>query len=162
MLVWKIIGWPCLLGICTIVTAQAVNVLFTRALLRFERRRRKATDEKLQQINQYVGAIRHLRWYSWEKVFVQRVLEARERELNLRVVTSLWRIMISFTNTFASGSFPVAAFYAYTVLAGRSLRIEIAFPALQLFNMVSTFLYQFLLLTITARNHVTLGNKEMS
>ena len=48
--------------------------------------------------------------------------------------------MISFTNTFASGSFPVAAFYAYTVLARRPLRIEIAFPALQLFNMLESSL----------------------
>ncbi len=34
--------------------------------------------------------------------------------------------------------FPVAAFYAYTYLAGQSLRIDIAFPALQLFSMLET------------------------
>ena len=32
--------------------------------------------------------------------------------------------------------FPVAAFYAYTVLAGQKLRVDIAFPALQLFSML--------------------------
>lgn len=41
-----------------------------------------------------------------------------------------------FTNTFASGMFPVAAFYAFTALAGHPLRIDIAFPALQLFTML--------------------------
>lgn len=41
----------------------------------------------------------------------------------------------TFTNTFASGMFPVAGFYAFTALAGQPLRIDIAFPALQLFTM---------------------------
>lgn len=71
---------------------------------------------------------------------MRRVLQARKRELSLRVATGLWRIMIAFTNTLAGGMFPVAAFYAFTALAGRPLRIEIAFPALQLFTMLENSL----------------------
>lgn len=67
-------------------------------------------------------------------------MESRQHELKLRVITSIWRILISFTNTFASGMFPVVAFWAYTVLAGQSLRVDIAFPALQLFSMLETSL----------------------
>ena len=67
---------------------------------------------------------------------------ARQHELNLRIITRLWGIMISFTNTFASGMFPVAAFYAYTVWADRPLRIDIAFPALQLFGMLEDSLHE--------------------
>ena len=36
--------------------------------------------------------------------------------------------------------FPVVAFFAYTALAGQPLRIDIAFPALQLFTMLETSL----------------------
>ena len=67
-------------------------------------------------------------------------MESRQHELNLRIITSIWKILISFTNTFASGMFPVAAFYAYTVWAGQPLRVDIAFPALQLFSMLETSL----------------------
>lgn len=63
-------------------------------------------------------------------------MEARKEELKFRVVVSIWRILISFTNVFASGLFPVVAFWAYTVLAGQSLRVDVAFPALQLFSML--------------------------
>lgn len=63
-------------------------------------------------------------------------MEARQHELNLRIITSLWNILIAFTNTFASGMFPVVAFYAYTVWASQPLRIDVAFPALQLFTML--------------------------
>lgn len=67
-------------------------------------------------------------------------MEARQHELKLRVITALWRVTISFTNEFASGLFPVMAFWAYTVLTGKSLRVDIAFPALQLFSMLESSL----------------------
>jgi hypothetical protein len=67
-------------------------------------------------------------------------MESRQHELHLRVITGLWRIMINFTNTFASGLFPVVAFWAYTILSGRALRVDVAFPALQLFSMLETSL----------------------
>jgi ABC-type multidrug transport system fused ATPase/permease subunit len=138
VLIWRLIGWPCLIGVVTVFAAQAINAIITRVLLRWERRRREASDVKLQIISQFVEAIRHLRWYGWQDAWLSKIMAARQHELNLRVVTSIWGILISFTNTFANGMFPVAAFYAYTYLAGQPLRIDIAFPALQLFSMLST------------------------
>ena len=142
VLIWRLIGWPCLFGVVTVLLAQAINALITKALLGWERRRRKATDIKLQKISQFVEAIRHLRWYGWQDFWQEQIMIARQHELNLRIVTRLWSIMISFTNTFASGMFPVAAFYAYTVWANQPLRIDIAFPALQLFGMLQNSLHE--------------------
>ena len=142
VLIWRLIGWPCLFGVVTVLLAQAINALITKALLGWERRRRKATDIKLQKISQFVEAIRHLRWYGWQDFWQEQIMVARQHELNLRIVTRLWSIMISFTNTFASGMFPVAAFYAYTVWADQPLRIDIAFPALQLFGMLQNSLHE--------------------
>jgi ABC-type multidrug transport system fused ATPase/permease subunit len=69
-------------------------------------------------------------------------MEARQHELALRIVTATLQVLINFTNVLASGMFPVAAFYAYTALAGLPLRIDIAFPALQLFGMLEMTLRQ--------------------
>ena len=129
-------GWTCLIGVLTVLVAQAFNALTVRLLLRWERIRRKATDAKLQAISEFVQAIRHLRWYSWEKPWLEKILYKRQHELRLRVLTSAFGLIVSFTNQFASGMFPVIAFYAYTYLAGQPLRIDIAFPALQLFGML--------------------------
>ncbi|KAL9010787.1 MAG: hypothetical protein Q9173_004315, partial [Seirophora scorigena] len=140
VLVWKLIGWPCLFGILTVAVAQSINAVVTRILLRFERKRRAATDQKLKKTTQYVGAIRHLRWYGWQDVWRERIMQARQQELRLFIVTGLLRALINFFNFLASDLFPVAAFYAYTILAGKPLRIDIAFPALQLFNMLENSL----------------------
>jgi ABC-type multidrug transport system fused ATPase/permease subunit len=142
ILIWRLIGWPCLIGVLAVLIAQAINVLIARALIRWERVRRVATDSKLQILSQFVEAIRHLRWYGWQEAWLTQIMEARQHELNLRVTTSLWNILINFTNTFASGMFPVAAFYAYTYWAGQPLRVDIAFPALQLFSNLEDSLRQ--------------------
>ncbi|KAL8737968.1 MAG: hypothetical protein Q9181_001190 [Wetmoreana brouardii] len=130
VLVWKLIGWPCLFGVVTVIVAQSLNVLITRLLLRYERERRKVTDDKLKKVAQY----------GWQDFWQEQVMQARQTELRYMILTGFWRVLISFTNHLATGLFPVAAFYAYTALAGESLRIDIAFPALQLFAMLESSL----------------------
>ncbi|KAI9368175.1 P-loop containing nucleoside triphosphate hydrolase protein [Aspergillus egyptiacus] len=137
-LVWKVLGPSCFLGIFVVLIAQSINVLITRTLLRWERVRRMATDARLQVSSQFVEALRHLRWYGWQNHWLHQVMESRNAELRLRVITKLWGLAIIFVNTFASGLFPVVALYAYTLLAGQSLSIDIIFPALQLFTMLET------------------------
>ena len=161
VLIWRLIGWPCLLGVLTVFAAQAINALIARALLRWEGVRRTATDGKLQKISQFVEAIRHLRWYGWQDAWLKDIMGARQRELNLRIITSLLNIMIDFTNFFASGLFPVAAFYAYTSLAGLPLRIDIAFPAIELFRLLEENLSEIPeLITALLKASVAVGRIE--
>ena len=161
VLIWRMIGWPCLFGVLTVILAQGFNVLITRILLQRERIRRTATDNKLQKVTEYVNAIRHLRWYGWQDFWQDQIMQARQQELNLRIITSLWGILISFTNNLASGMFPVAAFYAYTVLAGQPLRVDIAFPALQLFSMLEGSLREIpSLITVLLNARIAVGRIE--
>ncbi|KAL8733032.1 MAG: hypothetical protein Q9166_002430 [cf. Caloplaca sp. 2 TL-2023] len=161
VLVWKLIGWPCLFGVVTVIVAQTINVLITRVLLQYERERREVTDGKLKKVSQYVGAIRHLRWYGWQDFWQEQIMQARQQELRLFVVTGLWRNMIDVTNYLASGLFPVAAFYAFTALAGQPLRIDVAFPALQLFAMLERSLRDVPnLITVLLNANIAVGRIE--
>lgn len=135
-LVWVLFGPSCFLGIMAVFIAQAANAWVSRIALRWQRIARAATDVRLQITSQFVESIRHLRWYGWQDHWLRQVMEARQHELNLKIVTGLWGVLIRFINTFSSGVFPVVALYAYTMLAGRELRIDIIFPALQLFGML--------------------------
>lgn len=161
VLIWRLIGWPCLCGVITVVSAQGINVLITRILLQRERIRRTATDSKLQKVTEYVSAIRHLRWHGWQDFWQEQIMQARQHELNLRIITSLLGILIRFTNNLASGMFPVAAFYAFTVLAGQPLRVDIAFPAIQLFSMLEDSLREIPgLITVLLNAKIAVGRIE--
>ncbi|GAB7349257.1 hypothetical protein MBLNU459_g8410t2 [Dothideomycetes sp. NU459] len=160
-LIWRLIGWSCMVGVATVVVAQCINAVLARQLISWEKVRRKATDSKLHQISQFVEAIRHLRWYGWHPTWLNKIMDARQKELNLKIVTNLWNIAITFFNTLGSGLLPVAAFYAYTALAGQELRIDIAFPAMQLFNMLQSNLKEIpSLITVILNATVAVGRIE--
>ena len=132
-----------------------------RFLIRREISRRKATDSKLEKITQYVTAIRHLRFFALEDVWQDTILESRQRELKLRVLTGIWGVFISFTNNLSSGMFPVVAFWAYVSLAGKPLRVDVAFPALQLFDLLETSLREIpRLITVLLNARVAMSRVE--
>lgn len=161
ILVWTLLGPSCFLGIIALLAAQAINAFISRILLRWERVRRAISDTRLQITTQFVEAIRHLRWYGWQNHWIKQVMEARQHELNIRIITSLWGILVGFVNAFASGAFPVLALYAYTFLSGHELRIDVIFPALQLFTMLETRLQQIpSLITCLINASIALGRIE--
>ncbi|KIW19499.1 hypothetical protein PV08_00071 [Exophiala spinifera] len=161
VLIWRMLGWSCMVGVAVVVLAQVFNYVLARILMSWERERRKATDAKLQAISQYVEAIRHLRWYGWHFTWLNGVMSARQKELNLRIVTYLWNSAIRFLNSLTSGLIPVATFYAYTVLAGKQLRVDVAFPALQLFILLQTNIRELPALITTLLNaSVAVGRIE--
>ena len=72
--------------------------------------------------------------------WLNRILESRQHELRLRVITGLLNVAIASSNFLAGCLFPVIAFAAYTLLAGQPLRVDVAFPAIQLFSMLDASL----------------------
>ncbi|KAH8676059.1 ABC transporter [Xylariales sp. PMI_506] len=160
-LVWQFLGWPCLLGIAWVVIVQFMNAAFIRTLLKRERLRRVATDDRLQATSQFVEAIRHLRWYDWQSKWLQKIMTARDHELHLKIVTGLWNAAIATINISAGALFPIACFFAYTYIAGKPLSVEIAFPALQLFNMLETSLKELPdLIAVNLNASVALGRLQ--
>ncbi|KAF2838425.1 ATP-dependent bile acid permease [Patellaria atrata CBS 101060] len=161
LLIWRLLGWSCLVGILTVMVAQVLNALIVRILLRWEVVRRRATDGKLKVTSQFVEAIRHLRWYGWQDAWLKHILEARQHELNIRIITAAWNIMITFSNAFGSTLFPLVAFYAYTAWAGQTLGVDIAFPALQLFSMLESNLREIPnLITVLLNASIAVGRLE--
>ena len=142
ILVWRILGPAALLGILVLVTALVLNYFIVKVMVKFEVRRRRVTDLKLQVTSQFIEAIRHLRWYDWQDKWLGDILTHRQRELHLRVIRSLLRRVIVLLNQLAATFFPVAAFYAYTVIGGQPLVVEVAFPALNLFNLLDSSVSQ--------------------
>ncbi|KAI7518790.1 ABC bile acid transporter, partial [Hortaea werneckii] len=61
VLVVRFLGWPSLIAVLALILAQLLNAGLARIMIHFEKKRRAATDSKLQVISQFVEAIRHLR-----------------------------------------------------------------------------------------------------
>ncbi|KAK3688284.1 P-loop containing nucleoside triphosphate hydrolase protein [Podospora appendiculata] len=140
VLIWRILGPASLSGIVILIAGMAFNVSLMRMLLAVERVRRGITDVKLQRTSQFVESIRHLRWYDWQGAWLAQIMESRQAELMKRMTSNIIMKCISFVNTLTAFMFPVAGFLAYTVVSGRPLTVDVAFPALELFGMLQNSL----------------------
>lgn len=161
VLVVNFLGWTSLSVILVMLVSQVLNTVLARVLVSLERRRRKATDDKLQIVSQFVESIRHLRWYGWQDSWLQRVMEARQHELNWRIVTSCMWLLIAFVNSLAVGISPSVGFFAYTIIGKQPLTVDIAFPALYLFNMLTMSLRELPgLITVLLNAWVAVGRIE--
>lgn len=160
-LVWRFLGPAALLGLAFLVAAQLINAGVIRAQLRVERARRAITDAKLQMTSQFVESIRHLRWYDWHEKWLSEILTLRQAELSKRVLSNLLNATIIAVNQFAAYLLPVAGFFAYTVIAGKQLRVEVAFPALDLFSLLQVSLRELPgLVTVLLNARVAMGRIE--
>lgn len=160
-LVVRLLGWPSMLAVLGLLVAQALVVVIARIRVHFEKKRRIKTDRRLQYVSQFVELIRHLRWYGWQHAWLSRVMEARSAELYARIVTESWGILIGFINALGLDLTPVVAFFAYTVIAGKVLRVDIVFPAMQLFQMMTMSLRDLPdLVTVVINAYVAVGRIE--
>lgn len=161
VLIWKILGPAALGGVLLIVFAQVLNAFIIRSLVSWERARRSVTDVKLQITSQFVEAIRHLRWYDWQDKWLGQILAARKKELRYRVIVNLITKLVAATNKISAYFFPVAAFYAYTMIGHKPLRIDVAFPALTLFAQLNQSLNELPgLITVLLNASVAMGRIE--
>ncbi|KAF1843379.1 P-loop containing nucleoside triphosphate hydrolase protein [Cucurbitaria berberidis CBS 394.84] len=140
ILIWRMLGWACLLGVFALGVSQLINIVIARYQVYFEKKRREATDEKLQRTTQFIESIRHLRWYGWQDAWLKGILESRQKELHLRIIQIIFTTSLAFILRFGSGLFPAVTFYAFTALAGKPLRVDIIFPAFDLFWLLENYL----------------------
>lgn len=161
LLIWRMLGWACLLGVLALGASQLFNIIIARYQVYFEKKRRVATDEKLQRTTQFIESIRHLRWYGWQEAWLEDILESRQKELYLRVINIIFTTSLAFILRFGSGLFPAVAFYAFTSLAGKPLHVDLIFPAIDLFNLLESYLRALPQLVTTLLNaYVAMGRIE--
>lgn len=160
-LIWRMIGWACLLGAVALLVTQAIYVAIARFLIRFEKKRRAVTDQKLQRTTQFIESIRHLRWYGWQDAWRKGIMEVREKELRLRIVLIALQTTLAFLGHLGTGAFPAIAFYALTVLIGKPLTVDLIFPAMELMGMLERYLQAIPALIMTWLNaFVAIGRIE--
>lgn len=161
ILIWRMLGWSCLLGVLALFATQSLNVILARYKVYFEKKRRVATDEKLKRINQFIESIRHLRWYGWQDSWLAGIMESRQEELHYRVILIVFETTLAFVVKFGVGLFPLVAFYAYTKLSGEKLRVDLIFPAIDLFNLMDSNLRELPRMITTLLNaYVAMGRIE--
>ncbi|KAG8168019.1 hypothetical protein KVR01_003708 [Diaporthe batatas] len=135
-LLYQIMGISGVLGVVLMIALLPLNVMVSKRLAAVQSQLLGASDARIQASNDLFGAIRTIKFYSWESHFRRRVLEKRQAELKILRNRFIWW-SISMT-VFYSLPFIVTILtcFFYTIVWDGRLGTSIAFPALATFAVL--------------------------
>uniref|UniRef100_A0A8C7ZZ63 ABC-type glutathione-S-conjugate transporter n=1 Tax=Oryzias sinensis TaxID=183150 RepID=A0A8C7ZZ63_9TELE len=142
---WQHLGPSALAGIATVILIFPLNgfIAKKRSKLQVKEIQMKFMDGRVRLMNEILNGIKILKFYAWEKAFLEQVLGYREKELKaLKKSQVLYSISIA---SFNSSSFLIAfaMFGVYVMLDERNvLDAQKVFVSMALINILKTPLSQ--------------------
>nr|VWP00151.1 Trehalase (EC (Alpha-trehalose glucohydrolase) [Ganoderma boninense] len=130
----RVLGWSAFTAVAVTVVVYLLNYPLAKYDLYLMRQCWKATDRRINTVNELFQNIRFLKFYGWEFRWSERVKKTRESELQWRVKANIVDTFISFMWGWMPSATAVATFVCYTVVAGEPLTVATAFTALSLFS----------------------------
>lgn len=86
---YRMMGWPSLLGILVLVLGSPLSVWFGRMMYGVQKLVRKAQDSRISLVTEYLASIRAIKYFAWEDAITNKIINARSREQKL-----LWRVAV--------------------------------------------------------------------
>ncbi|XP_048103810.1 multidrug resistance-associated protein 1 [Alosa alosa] len=140
---WQHLGPSALAGIATVILIFPVNGFIAKHRSKLQEMQMKYMDGRIKLMNEILNGIKILKFYAWEKAFLEQVLGYREKELNaLKKSQVLYSISIA---SFNSSSFLIAfaMFGVYVMIDDKNvLDAQKVFVSMALINILKTPLSQ--------------------
>ncbi|CAE6397156.1 unnamed protein product [Rhizoctonia solani] len=139
-LLYNLMGWTAFVGYIALILTLPINNFLVHRIAAYQRSVSAMRDRRMQAMNEAIQGIKFIKYSAWESRWIQRVLEARNSEVK-------WLSKLKLTNFFMSMVWDlvpilVAAigFSCFTLVAKRELTVDIAFPCISIFHILSTSL----------------------
>ncbi|KAJ3229623.1 hypothetical protein HDU81_005220 [Chytriomyces hyalinus] len=128
-----IAGWSALVGVAVMVASLPVTYWNSKWNIRVYDKLIAAQDARTGVVNEVLQGIRIIKYFAWEKMFIKRINEARERELqtlvNLFLVDAINTVLFLGTPLLVS----FVTLTTLTRFAGVRLDAQTAFTCIALF-----------------------------
>uniref|UniRef100_A0A672NT23 ABC-type glutathione-S-conjugate transporter n=1 Tax=Sinocyclocheilus grahami TaxID=75366 RepID=A0A672NT23_SINGR len=140
---WQQLGPSALAGIATVIFIFPLNGFIARQRSKLQEIQMKYMDGRVKLMNEILNGIKILKFYAWEKAFLEQVLGYREKELKtLKKSQILYSVSLA---SFNSSSFLIAfaMFGVYVLIDDKNvLDAQKIFVSMALINILKTPLSQ--------------------
>ncbi|KAI8066840.1 P-loop containing nucleoside triphosphate hydrolase protein [Gongronella butleri] len=129
---YELMGTAALWGVLAMIVSQPLTYFVSKKFEDVQDELMSKTDKRIKLMTELLNAIRIIKFFAWEREFRQRVLDAREIELEAikkRLYMFMWTICVWFMLPIL---IMVVTFFAYTM--DHPLTAATAFTALALFG----------------------------
>ncbi|KAF9102291.1 Multidrug resistance-associated protein 1, partial [Mortierella sp. GBA35] len=82
-LLYKTIGWSAWVGLLTMMSMSPMQIWHAKIFNKLQQQKCEQTDERIRVITEILSAIKIVKLYAWEKPFLNRILNVRNRELGV-------------------------------------------------------------------------------
>ena len=137
ILIHSIIGKLTWIALGLLFAMLILQIAVSSCARKFRDLTMKYTDERIKLINEVLMGIRIIKYYCWEKPFLGKISEVRERELK-QLSNMLWLMTICFDIIFQIVPYiiPFVIFAMYPSTMGQPLTPSVIFTSLSLFEIL--------------------------
>ncbi|KAI0772966.1 multidrug resistance-associated ABC transporter [Trametes elegans] len=132
---YQLLGVSAFMGIFILLLGYPLNKIVGKTTIEVQKGLSTARDKRMGILNELIGSVKFVKFFAWEDRWIDRVLEAREAELQWLVRTRANSVSFSLIWTAVPILVSVSSFYVYVAL-GDELTIGTAFTAIALFQML--------------------------
>ncbi|XP_030369165.1 probable multidrug resistance-associated protein lethal(2)03659 [Scaptodrosophila lebanonensis] len=80
-IIYKVIGWPALVGMTTLILFIPFQAWAAKATARFKRLSAEHGDERVKLIGEIISGMQLIKMYAWEKSFAKLIQRVRKKEM---------------------------------------------------------------------------------
>ncbi|CAE6476012.1 unnamed protein product [Rhizoctonia solani] len=136
-MLYNLMGWTAFAGYVALLIALPINTVIVRRTSSFQRSVSSMRDRRMRAMNEAIQSIKFIKFSAWESRWINRVLEARSDELKwlrkLKISFFFLGMMWDIVPILVSA----ISFSCFTLIAKRQLTVDIAFPCITVFSMLS-------------------------
>ncbi|CAE6421059.1 unnamed protein product [Rhizoctonia solani] len=136
-MLYNLMGWTAFVGYLAMLIALPINAIIVRQTASFQRSVSAMRDRRMRAMNEAIQSIKFIKFSAWESRWINRVLDARSEELKwlrkLKVSIFFLGMMWDVVPIMISA----ISFSCFTLVAKRELTVDIAFPCITVFGMLS-------------------------
>ncbi|KAK4048522.1 hypothetical protein OIV83_004690 [Microbotryomycetes sp. JL201] len=133
---YQLLGWPAVAGLSIMLVSLPVNHVLSQRRVRIHRSVLASRDRRMEVLNEFIQAIRFVKYSASEQQWLDRTFQARNEELAWLLRTRLNYLLINIVWNFSPDAVCLIAFTCYTKVLGKQLDVATAFTALALFALV--------------------------
>lgn len=130
------LGYSALFGLLVMILMIPFNGYIASVSRSMQIKLMKQKDERVKFMNEILSGIKIIKFYAWEKSFLQHVTGLRNKELQHLKNISYLGCVSSFLWICAPTMVSVTTFAAYVMIQGETLTAQKAFVSLSLFNIL--------------------------
>ncbi|GAA5859422.1 hypothetical protein JCM1840_004609 [Sporobolomyces johnsonii] len=135
-LLFRLLGWSAIAGVTVLILITPIQARIAKLYNKYQEALLAAADRRLTLATEVIGQVRIVKYFAWERKFLERMDQTRRKELR-----ALWRralTMVVGGNLMFGAPIivGVATFTFHTKVMKQDLTAETAFTAMALFNVL--------------------------